>query len=189
MAGGTVINFMAPVNEVSVNLLCMHAANAVGSLQKSVTIVMSSDGGNSEPAFTAYNYLRLLPLEITTINIGSIKSSAMIIFLAGDIRLSVPGADFLIHPASWRFEDKTIAHAQILENVDGLAFQTQRFMEIYQERTGGAASDQDILDYLTFKAKRYAFDEALKGNILTSQERPGKFGADAIHSWCGVRNV
>jgi ATP-dependent Clp protease, protease subunit len=65
---------------------------------KKITIVISSPGGDMASAFAAYNILRSVPAEITTFNVGTIDSAAMLIYCAGKYRYSFPSpARFLIH--------------------------------------------------------------------------------------------
>jgi ATP-dependent Clp protease protease subunit len=63
-------------------------------------ILMSSMGGDVLSGLLVYNYLKGLPIEVTTFNVGNVDSSAAIVFCAGSRRYAVPEARFLIHEIS-----------------------------------------------------------------------------------------
>jgi ATP-dependent protease ClpP protease subunit len=64
---------------------------------KSITLCISSPGGDPAQAFYAHEILKNYPVPIHTHNIGSVHSAAMPIFLAGSHRFAVPYATFLMH--------------------------------------------------------------------------------------------
>lgn len=79
----------------------MRLIAAVGELQRapaqSISILISSPGGDPAQAFYAYEILKASPIKIITHNVGSIHSAAVPIFLAGSQRLAVEHSTFLMH--------------------------------------------------------------------------------------------
>lgn len=69
-----------------------------------IVLLISSSGGFVDPAMMVYNYLKGCPAKLTTHNIGTCESIAVVIFAAGDTRLSVPHGRFLIHGLTWTFQ-------------------------------------------------------------------------------------
>lgn len=63
-----------------------------------LTINISSTGGSIFSAITIYNYLKNLPYEIVTHNLGEVSSAAILLYLAGTTRTSEDIAKFMIHP-------------------------------------------------------------------------------------------
>lgn len=63
-------------------------------------ILISSQGGDVLSGIMAYNYLKGLQIDLTTVNVGNVDSSAGIMYCAGTKRDSVPEARFLIHEVS-----------------------------------------------------------------------------------------
>jgi len=62
---------------------------------------------------TVYNFLKSLPINLTTHNIGIVDSIANVIFLAGKTRYAVKNSSFLFHRVGFdinqaRFEEKNI---------------------------------------------------------------------------------
>jgi ATP-dependent protease ClpP protease subunit len=92
------INFVAEVNSNNVNGLLRIVTEQVKIGTKKITILISSPGGDTTSAFAAYNLLRNTQgAEITTFNIGSVDSAAMLLYCSGKNRYSLPGTRFLIH--------------------------------------------------------------------------------------------
>jgi len=86
-------------------------ANGVGALLQTVDaqykagvrrfiLLMSSPGGDLMSGFMAYNYLKGLPIELTTFNVGNVDSAAGIVFCAGTKRYAVPESRFIVHEVS-----------------------------------------------------------------------------------------
>ena len=63
----------------------------------SITILISSPGGNVYAGILAYNFLKGVPIEIITHNINVCDSISAVIFAAGVRRFSVPHGRFLLH--------------------------------------------------------------------------------------------
>ena len=103
-----VIKFFAPVIDVTINALM----NAVDQKMKQGTtqfiLLISSPGGSVIHGLSAYNYLKGLPVTITTHNFGSVDSIGVILFCSGSKRLSVPQARFLLHGVSAGFQNERL---------------------------------------------------------------------------------
>lgn len=91
------INFLAKVNNETVNKLIGVVDEGFKQGVRKFVILMSSSGGWVAPGLTAFNYLKGLPVEITTHNYGIVHSIAVPLFCAGSKRLSSPEAQFFIH--------------------------------------------------------------------------------------------
>lgn len=94
-----VINFAVPINNDTTNGLLRVISGQMQQGVKNITILISSPGGDTMSAFAAYNILKNLPIELTTVNVGTVDSAAMLIYCAGSHRYSLggPGIRFLIH--------------------------------------------------------------------------------------------
>lgn len=98
-----VIRFFSDVNPGSVGMLLQTVdAQFKGGVRKFV-ILISSGGGDVLSGFMAYNYLKGLPIEVTTFNVGNVDSSASVLYCAGTKRYAVPEARFIIHEVSLTF--------------------------------------------------------------------------------------
>lgn len=98
-----VIRFYAQVTDASVAKMMDTIDREISDGTRRVIILISSPGGSVSAGLTAYNYLKGVPAEIITHNIGSVNSIATVIYCASSRRYTVPQARFLIHSVSANF--------------------------------------------------------------------------------------
>ncbi len=89
------------VDEELVQRLLRHMAAAVSDGVEHVHLMIESTGGIVSDGIAMYNYLRGLPLRLTTYNIGTVQSIAVILFLAGTHRKAACSATFMLHKATF----------------------------------------------------------------------------------------
>jgi ATP-dependent Clp protease, protease subunit len=116
-----VIRFFAEVNPGTVGALLQTVDAQYKSGMRKFVILMSSGGGDLLSGFMAYNYLKGLPIEVTTFNVGNVDSSASIIYCAGTKRYAVPEARFVIHEVALTFQ----ANGPGTMNIDLPSLETQ----------------------------------------------------------------
>ena len=92
------IHFLCPVNTATVGQLQNHCLTALSQGATELNIHISSQGGETAAGFTAYNFLKSLPVTVRTHNISNVESIANIVFLAGSERFANPLSRFLLHP-------------------------------------------------------------------------------------------
>jgi len=139
-----VIKFFAPVIDVTINAL-MDAIDQ--KMKKGVTefiILISSPGGSVLHGLSAYNYLKGLPVTITTHNFGSVDSIGVILFCGGSRRLSVPQARFLLHGVSAGFQNERLEEKQLEERLKGLKIDLENIAKVIAANTGKTV--QDVTD-------------------------------------------
>ena len=102
----TVIKFFAPVIDVTINALMDAINQKMKQGVNQFTILISSPGGSVFHGLSAYNYLKGLPVSVTTHNFGSVDSIGVVLFCGGSKRLSVPEARFLLHGVSAGFQNE-----------------------------------------------------------------------------------
>jgi ATP-dependent Clp protease protease subunit len=93
----TAINFCSPITPHSISALITVAQKALNEGTKEIKILITSGGGDPNAALSAYNFLRGMPVQVTTHNYGICDSAALILYCAGKNRLSCSEAKFLIH--------------------------------------------------------------------------------------------
>jgi len=121
MSDGVVIKYYAPVTEASIASLMKTVDQKLATGTKQFTVLISTNGGSVFHGLTAYNYLKGIPADVTTHNIGSVDSIGVALFCAGRHRISVPQARFLIHPVSMNFrEGASFEEPKLLELVNSL---------------------------------------------------------------------
>lgn len=105
------------VNYDNCSSLISEVQSVVARGVEEIVLLISSPGGFVDPAMMAYNYLKGCPAKLTTHNIGTCESIAVVIFAAGDTRLSVPHGRFLIHDLTWTFPATTTYQVSQLEEI------------------------------------------------------------------------
>ena len=100
-----VIHFLGPVNVISIQNLRNIILQSINGQKPAseIELLISSEGGDLNSGFTAYNFIRSIQIPITCINIGTVESMAVILYLAGDQRLAVQHSRFLLHSLHWGF--------------------------------------------------------------------------------------
>lgn len=75
-------------------------APIVNSKVKTVHLLIQSTGGGIGDGIALYNYLRNLPIELVTYNVGQVSSIAVLIYLSGKRRLVNKSATFMLHKST-----------------------------------------------------------------------------------------
>jgi ATP-dependent Clp protease, protease subunit len=136
----TVIKFYAPVNEVTIQKLMSAIDQRIAAGDKALTLLLSTGGGSVFHGLTAYNYLKGLPLELTTHNFGSVDSIGVAMYCSGDKRLCVPQARFLLHPVSMNFsQGASLEEMQLLEKIKSLRVDMDNCAKVIAANTGKTA--------------------------------------------------
>lgn len=113
--------FNGPVKPTPGNALRSRVAAALerddfGTL----TVVFSSEGGDTREGLSLYNFFRSLPVPVRMHAAGHVDSMGVPIFLAGQTRTCSPFSRFYFHPFAWTFDS-----AQRLDGMDDVG---ERFL-------------------------------------------------------------
>lgn len=159
-----IISFMAPINDHTISHLIdlVHTAQNEGSSE--IHLHISSPGGRLYPAITAYNYLRTLCLPLYCHNIGSIESTALMLYLASDCRSVSPNCKFVLDNLEWTFPTVHARFAEIAEAYKILSFDAAGYTRIFAERTGGS---YDVENCLSGQTRVLTPEEAKEAGIVT----------------------
>lgn len=131
-----VIKFFAPINETTINALMNVIDRKMKENISNFTLLISSPGGSVFHGLSAYNYLKGLPVTITTHNFGSLDSISVILYCGGSKRLSVPQARFLLHGVSVGFrQNMNLEEKQLEEKLKGLKIDTENIAKVISENT------------------------------------------------------
>ena len=119
--------------------VCSNAVNQYGV--KTLYFQFSSNGGSVDSAITLYNFLRSLPCEIVMHNIGSIDSSAIVVFMAGTKRYAVAHTSFHFHGVGWGISEGTYSLDKIEEFKSGIESAEEKTANIVAEHTSLSVSE------------------------------------------------
>ncbi|MCS6948104.1 MAG: ATP-dependent Clp protease proteolytic subunit [Steroidobacteraceae bacterium] len=132
-----VIKFFAPVNEATIHKLMAAVDAQIAAGARQLTLLMSTNGGSVFHGLSAYNYLKGLPLELTTHNFGSVDSIGVPLYCSGDRRYCVPQARFLLHPVTMNFAaNSSYEELQLLEKIKSMRVDMENCARIVAANTG-----------------------------------------------------
>ena len=151
------ISFTGSVNEENVRAFITEIKNLVekNPESESLTIYISSPGGNVDIAVELFNFLKLLDCTIKTVNISCVNSAAIIIFAAGTERISLPCSSFYVH--------------SITKNLNG-DFTAADLLREVKEMSANTDKIASILESASNKNKSYWKRLMRKGCLLTAQK-------------------
>lgn len=101
MSMSYIVNIPGSIDNSHINLVqaAVNALEADPALELIINI--DSSGGDPDPARKIYDLLSNYRARCTTVAGAKCMSSAVIIFLAADTRISGSHTDFMLHPTSW----------------------------------------------------------------------------------------
>lgn len=123
--------------------------------EKKLAINISSPGGEVDIAIELFYFLRNLDCEIHTINTSYVNSAAIIVYLAGDIRICHSGSTFFIHSISKRLKG---------------SYNIQSLTRELKEIKTNTDTVTKILEQRTVRSKRYWKSLMNKGDILNAKQ-------------------
>ncbi len=137
------INFCSQITHQSISALINAAQQGLNRGAKRIRLLLTSGGGDPNAALAAYNFLSGLSVEVVTHNYGVCDSAAVLLFCAGDIRLSCSQSKFLIHESRGSIKD---ANADKLDE----AVQQLRQIENLQARVIADNCNKSVEEILRF---------------------------------------
>ncbi len=91
------ITYNHDISPDKVNSLIGLISNLMANGMTTLYLLLSSPGGDVNAGVTLYNFLKSLPIEVITHNMGSIDSIATVVFLGGKTRYGCPHSTFMFH--------------------------------------------------------------------------------------------
>ena len=138
-------------------------------------LLISTPGGDVFHGLSAYNFLKGVPLEITTHNFGSADSIGVVLFCAGNKRLSVPHARFLLHGVMCNFQGPiSLEEKQLEERLKGLQIDMGNIASIIADTVKKDKNSvlNDMLNRTTLYPEQ-AIDYGLVHEIRSELFEPG----------------
>lgn len=166
-------NLFVEINPKTTSTLRDEISNAVFQQgADEIILAISSTGGSLESGFSLYNFLRTLRKPITTINMGSTESIALIPYLAGDTRVTLASSKFLIHGFQWTFSNGSVSHSVLKEYVASLDADVTRYAQIFNDCTKKGKQHLDVLKHLNGDPLFLLANESLNYGISHSIVEP-----------------
>lgn len=153
------INFRAKIHKQSVDTLIRILGDLISKNIKDITLIVSSSGGQVQPALDFYDFAKGLPVSITTHALGQVSSAAIVIYCAAAKRYAHSKSKFLIHGIRGGAQGYSIKDIE-KKIMPGLKEQSGKIAEIIAKTTGKNKSEvekdmagEKVLD--AEKAKNY----------------------------------
>jgi ATP-dependent protease ClpP protease subunit len=158
------LNFHAPINPLTVQHFMSTCGQLVQQQHDALYLCLSTPGGEVPSGVTLYDFLRALPVHVTTHNMGNIDSIGNAIFLAGEKRLACKHSTFMFHGVGFDMQARTrLEEKNIREMHDAMLADQSRIASIIVERT---AIDNNQARELFIEARTKNADDALKHGII-----------------------
>ena len=153
----TYIKFFGGVDEATAKAIMATVEEKLKGGTERFVLLISSPGGNVFAGITLYNFLKGIPAEVVTHNIGSTNSIAAAVFCAGDRRYSVPHGVFLVHGPRANFPQGASMEADVLaERLNSLRIDTENIAGIIAANTNRTEEQvtRDMLDRVTLNPEQ-----------------------------------
>lgn len=166
------IKFFAPVVPESVAALMQIVDNKLNAGAKELGLLISSPGGDVFQGLSAYNYLKGIPMKVTTHNFGSADSIGVVLFCAGEKRFSVPQARFLLHGVACNFHQPvSLEEKQLEERLKSLQIDMGNIARVIAEAVGKEKDEiiNDMLNRTTLypeQAVEYGLVHEIKADLF-----------------------
>jgi ATP-dependent protease ClpP protease subunit len=110
-----------------------------------INLLISSNGGNVTEGLNIATFMRSLPVQITTHNVGQTDSIANVIFAAGARRLANTNASFLFHGVSMHYEKADFIESQLEEQYKIVKRLRENIATVFAAYTGISVIDAEAL--------------------------------------------
>lgn len=173
MEGNIFIN-----GEIGVNV---HLVDVVKQVQGQFgvthyNVYINSIGGGVDVGFDIYNYLKSLPVPITTIGTGVVASIATVIFMAGSERKLRKNTEFMIHLPSGSVSGTSSdieAYSELIKKYD------KKLIDFYVETTG---LQKEAIEPFLKNETWLSIDDAFDFKFITEMEIDFPFVAKAVYN-------
>lgn len=127
------------------------------SKEEDIHIIINSEGGSVYDGYSLYDTIRMLECNVITYATGQVMSMGVDIFLAGDVRVAMPSATFMVHTVSQDFGGKHYENKISIDEGDRLLKNTVKlFAERADRCAPGYKSEKQWLKKI--ESKDFFFD-------------------------------
>jgi ATP-dependent protease ClpP protease subunit len=169
--------FSAPVDQGTTDTLMNALVNAYTQGIREVHLLISTSGGAIMNGMTLFNFLRGLPINLTTHNVGNVDSIGNVIFLAGCRRLACAHSTFMFHGVAFNTTTSASFGEQALsELLANVKSDQRRIANLIVERT---QLEAEAVNAMFARAATKSAEEALACGII-HEIRDVQIPADAV---------
>jgi ATP-dependent Clp protease protease subunit len=139
------IGFSSPVNNQTASAFMATLAKAVNDGFDDLHILLSSPGGGVADGIATYNFMRALPVPVTTYNIGTVDSIGNVIFQGGTRRVANPTSRFMFHGVGFDIQQARFELKQLRERSQGIENDQAMIADIMVRHTKLSTDDIEKL--------------------------------------------
>lgn len=173
--------FVDQIEVAKVNLVMNQIQGQLLPLNpKRLHLHLSSPGGDVSAGIALYHYLRAIPVEVHTYNIGMVASVANVIFMAATAknRFACPYTSFLFHGVKLNLPaPMQVDYSQVKEFESNMSRDLERISEVYLANT---ALKKEKIDALFKQGEIHDLKSAVADGII-AQVKELKIPAKAAH--------
>ena len=171
------IRFHAGINFNTINTMTQTIQKKLNDGYERFVLLISSVGGNVFHGVHAYNFLKGIPAEVITHNVGSSNSVAVVLFCAGSERFCSPNARFLIHGVITHLQGD-FELKQIEEQLNILRNDTETMAKIISDTT--QKTTEEVMKTMAERTALSAEESKEFGLTTEIKEEIFKKGAEVI---------
>lgn len=159
--------FQAPISPDSGALFCTKLEEALSTGCDEIILLLNSPGGSLRLALGILHFLEMLPITITTYNLSSCDSAAVLLFLAGKRRICTPDARFWLHSV---YSESPVVHTEeeLIIEMNCLKQDNEAVISAIASRTNG---DKEQWTTAMLKKSFISAQEAQSLGLLHSIEQ------------------
>jgi len=162
--GPLCITFTAGVDQGTADRLIATVIGAFDAGVRDFHLMISTTGGGVMNGITVFNFLRSLPIQLTTYNVGNVDSIGNVIFLAGDRRIACASSTFMFHGVAYNINGPlNLAERNLAEMLAVVKADQARMANIIEDRT---QIPRPVVEHMFTEAVTKNAQEALSIGII-----------------------
>jgi ATP-dependent Clp protease, protease subunit len=167
----TYVSFSAEIIPNTTESLIAVMANLVNQGVQEIHLLLSTPGGSVMHGMTLYNFLRALPIKLTTHNVGNVDSIGNAVFLAGEDRYACPHSTFMFHGVGFDVAGGSRLEQKFLrERLDGILADEKRIGSVIEEHSSlNTAQVEDLFREMQTKDAAYAASTGIVHDVRNIQ--------------------
>lgn len=146
------------------------AFRVMDSVPGPITVLLSSHGGDIECGLAIFDCIKNARNPVTIVGYGSVQSMGAIIMQAGDTRLLMPEARFMIHSGVITIPDETNAERFLAISTEMKSIK-ERLTGILQERCRADTNVPAMMERETFMSAADALHAGFVDGVVVHPDR------------------
>lgn len=139
------ISFTSPLDNVTASALMGAIAQSLNNGHDDLHLMLSTPGGSVADGIAVYNFLRALPVHVTSYNIGTVDSIGNVIFQGARHRVAFPTSRFMFHGVGFEVQKAQFALKDVRERVSSIENDQGMIADILVRHTQLSAADVEAL--------------------------------------------